>query len=524
MKLVPARRFLPLFCIAVACIAAHAATTVAVSPGYTNLGVNATLQYTATVTGLSNTTVKWEINGIVGGNSKVGTITQSGLYTAPATIPTVSVLVEAVAADNTIGCQYVNLEPAGPTITAVSPSPLLTGNPTLTVTGIGFQKGAVVSFNGGNMGTTYVNSTTLKTSVYDNTVGPATLQVSNPGSLWGPAFTVSFVNPQTISPTSASVKLGQTKQFTSSGATVWTTTAGSISSSGLYTAPPTMPASNSVTVTATGPGGSASATVTLAALQPQVISPTSATVTLGQTEQFTSIGATSWTTSAGSVSSTGLYTAPSIMPSSTTATVTAIGPGGSASAAVTLLPIPPQTIAPLTASLDLGATQQFTSAGATGWKATYGTVSTTGLYTAPATWPASGTDQVTASGPGGAASAAVTVINSVPTTISPTSASVNLGATQQFTTNTGATWSAAYGTVTSLRPLHRTCSHAGIRHRHCNRFRDRRHNERPITLAHPPRSSLGWQRRPNSAWCFLDNRQRKRLYCQSSVATLNGPP
>ncbi|MGD0629894.1 MAG: IPT/TIG domain-containing protein [Terracidiphilus sp.] len=449
MKRIAFNVFLPLLCIVSAAIVAHAATTVTVSPGYTNLGVDATLKYTATVKGLTDTTVKWEINGILGGNPKVGTITQAGLYKAPAAIPAVSILVEAIAADETIGCEYVNIEPAGPTITAVSPKPLLTGNPKLTLTGSGFQKGATVSFNGGNMGTTYVNATTLTTAIYVSSPGTGTLRVSNPGTLWGPAFTVTFVHPQSIAPDAATVKLGHTRQFTSAGATSWKATAGTISSSGLYTAPATMPASNSVKVTATGPGGSASAVVTLVALEPQVISPASASVTLGLTQLFTSSGATSWTATAGTVSSSGLYKAPATMPASSKVTVTATAPGGSASAVVTLLPVAPQTIAPITASLDLGAKLQFTSAGATSWSATYGTVTSSGLYGAPATWPASGTDKVTATGPGGSATALVTVIDSVQTTISPTSASLKLGATQQFTTNTGTTWSATFGAVSS---------------------------------------------------------------------------
>ena len=234
-------RFFLLLCLMLATVIAQAATTVTLSPGYTNLGVNAKLQYTATVTGLATTTVKWEINGIVGGNSTLGTISTTGLYTAPAAIPAASILVEAIATDNTLGEVYVNLEPAGPTITAVSPSPLLTGNPTLTLTGTGFKSGAAVSFNGNNMSTTYVNSTTLKIGVYQSSPGTGKVQVSNPGSLWGPVFTVTFVSPQAISPTSATVKLSQTKQFTSTGATSWTATAGTISSSGLYTAPATMP-------------------------------------------------------------------------------------------------------------------------------------------------------------------------------------------------------------------------------------------------------------------------------------------
>ena len=429
--------------------AARAATTVTVTPGYTNLGVNSTLQYTAVVKGLTTTTVKWEISGVLGGNATLGKITTAGLYTSPATIPAASILIEAIASDGTIGCQYVNLEPAGPVITAINPNPLVTGNPSLTITGTGFKPGAVINFNGGNIGATYVNATTLTTSVYDNAVGPATFQVTNVGTLWGPVFTVNFVNPQAISPTSASVKLGATQQFTSSGATGFTASAGTISSTGLYTAPTSMPSSTKVTVTATGPGGSASATVTLAALVPQKISPTTASVKIGQTQQFTSAGATSWTASAGTISSAGLYSAPSSMPASTAVTVTATGPGGSASAVVTLTPLAPQTISPVTATLDLGTTQQFTSAGATSWTATVGSVTSAGLYTAPATWTGTSAATVTAKGPGGSASAAVTIVNSTPTTISPTLASVPLGAKQQFTTTGGATWSALYGTVTN---------------------------------------------------------------------------
>jgi len=449
MKQVRLKGILPWLCMLLASVVAHAATVVTLSPGYTNLGVSATLQYSATVTGLATTTVTWEINGIVGGNSTLGTISTSGLYTAPSKIHTASILVEAAAADNTIGAVYVNLEPAGPAITAINPSPLVTGNPTLTISGTGFLKGAAVSVNGNNMTTTYVNATTLKTAVYQSTPGTGAVQVSNPGTLWGPVFTVTFVNPQTISPTSETVTLGQTYQFTSTGATSWTATAGTISASGLYTAPSIMPSSTAITVTATGPGGSASAKVTLKSATPQVILPESTSVTLGQTKQFTSMGATSFTATAGTITSSGFYTAPTTMPASNKVTITATGPNGSASAAVTLVAPPPQTIAPTTASLDLGSTQQFTSSGATSWTATSGTVSATGLYTAPSTLPASGTATVTATGPGGSASALVTLINSVPTTISPTSASLTLGTTQQFTSNTGTTWTATYGTVTS---------------------------------------------------------------------------
>src|SRR5262249_8441346 len=52
----------------------------------------------------------------------------------------------------------------------------------------------------------------------------------------------------------------------------WAATAGTISTSGLYTAPNAMPASSSVTVTATGPNGSAHAVVTLLPPTPAITS------------------------------------------------------------------------------------------------------------------------------------------------------------------------------------------------------------------------------------------------------------
>ena len=404
---------LPMLLAAIVPLAASAAApTIVISPGYTNLGVSQTLQYTATVTGLTNTAVTWEVSGVKGGNSTLGTISTKGLYKAPAKVPTVSTLVEALGSDGkTLGVVYVNIEPAGPAITSITPDPVPLGTFTVTIKGSGFQSGASVLFNGNQGGSTFVNSTTLTYNGWWGTAGGVTIQIQNPGTLAGAPFTLQFksTTPQTISPTSATVILGQTKQFSSSGATAWTATAGTISSTGLYTAPSKMPASTSVTVTATGPGGQASAAVTLQPLPPQTIAPTTVTLDLTAKQQFTSAGATQWTTSAGTVSSAGLYTAPSTVPASGTATVTATGPGGQATATVTIVNSLPTTISPLSASVVLGATQQFTSNGTT-WTATYGTVTSAGLYTAPANLPSTSTDTVTVQGPGGSASAMVALV------------------------------------------------------------------------------------------------------------------
>jgi len=70
-----------------------------------------------------------------------------------------------------MGVQYVNVEPAGPAITAINPNPIPTGSYTITLTGAGFKAGATVSSAGNNLPTTYVNATTLKTSGYQGRRG-----------------------------------------------------------------------------------------------------------------------------------------------------------------------------------------------------------------------------------------------------------------------------------------------------------------------------------------------------------------
>lgn len=74
------------------------------------------LQFTATVTGISNTTVLWYVNGQPGGNSIVGTISPQGLYTAPnlppvngsVTIVATSQQDPAVAAATIVHVSYAN--------------------------------------------------------------------------------------------------------------------------------------------------------------------------------------------------------------------------------------------------------------------------------------------------------------------------------------------------------------------------------------------------------------------------------
>ncbi len=150
------------------------------------------------------------------------------------------------------------------------------------------------------------------------------------------------------------------------------------------------------------------------AVAPQQISPKSIYVHLGQLQTFVSAGATKWTATEGSVSG-GKYTAPTVMPKSSTAIVTATGPGGLASATVTLVSGADQTITPATVKLNVGEKLQFVSAGATGWSAIFGTITSSGLYTAPTVWPEYATDTITVNGIHGSGRATVTI--NIPTPV-----------------------------------------------------------------------------------------------------------
>ena len=81
--------------------------TVTVSPSSAIVGTFGTTSFSATVQGSSNQAVTWEVNGIAGGNSTTGTISTSGVYQAPQSVPvnagtgdTTTVSVTAVAQAN----------------------------------------------------------------------------------------------------------------------------------------------------------------------------------------------------------------------------------------------------------------------------------------------------------------------------------------------------------------------------------------------------------------------------------------
>jgi YD repeat-containing protein len=57
--------------------------SLAVTPATATVWMNGTIQYQATEAGTPTTAVTWAVNGVTGGDASIGTISTSGLYTAP---------------------------------------------------------------------------------------------------------------------------------------------------------------------------------------------------------------------------------------------------------------------------------------------------------------------------------------------------------------------------------------------------------------------------------------------------------
>jgi len=139
----------------------------------------------------------------------------------------------------------------------------------LTIDGTGFVVGSVVSFDGAQLATTVVSSTRLTaagTAPAEKSSVP--VSVATPDGAVSTVF-VDVVAPQvvaiSISPTSATVRVQQNRQFTATiqGSTntsaIWkvngiiggNATVGTINQAGLYVAPSSVPSPSTVAVSST---------------------------------------------------------------------------------------------------------------------------------------------------------------------------------------------------------------------------------------------------------------------------------
>jgi hypothetical protein len=366
---------------------------VIISPTSSQLSVGQSQQFTASVSGTRYKSVTWFVNGVAGGNASIGTVTSAGLYTAPAVVPAEPVTVIAK-------CTYQPSAEASATVSISSSASLVSVSVTPTSTSL--QLGTVQQFSAtvsgtsnssvnwlvnGNLGGTSTVGTISAGGLYTapSTMPPTTVVVTAQSAAQPSASanaTIQLTVPPvsiSISPTSTSMQLGGTQQFsasvsgTSNTSVTWlvdgtaggSSAGGTISSSGFYTAPSSMPATP-ITVTAQSiaqPSASASASVQLSAPFVSVsVSPASASVIEGNTQQFSAqvsgtnntavnwfvLGISGGNSTVGTVTSSGLYTAPASIPSGQVVVTaqSAASPSSSANAAVTV-------IAPAAHSVDL---------------------------------------------------------------------------------------------------------------------------------------------------------------------------
>jgi len=92
-------------------------TSLAVAPTQAEVQVGLTRQFSAAESGTPTTNVRWAVNGVAGGDPSTGTISASGLFTAPAFIPVPATLtVSAIHQDDSAvtGSAQVTIIPAGP--------------------------------------------------------------------------------------------------------------------------------------------------------------------------------------------------------------------------------------------------------------------------------------------------------------------------------------------------------------------------------------------------------------------------
>lgn len=364
--------------------------SISVSPVSTTAQLGGSQQFTATVADTPNTAVTWQVNGVTAGNATSGTISATGLYAAPSAMPSSpTVTIAAVAEADTT-------KAANATVTLTAPA-------SIVVTAL-----------------------------------PASANVQ--AEIGTQSFTATLAND--------SQNRGVT--WSLSGAGCSGLTCGMLSNgtatSVTYAAPANAPSPSAVSLTATSvadPTKTGIAAITVTPAISVSVAPSSANVTVGKQQQFTATvsndaqnkgvtwqvsGVAGGNATYGTISSTGLYTAPTFVPSPALVAVDAISfsdPAKNATAAVTVAaaataPTVTLTASPTTITPGGNSTLTWSSTNATsctasgGWT---GTEATSGTFTVS---PASTTAYtLTCTGAGGSsspASATVTVsAASVPT-------------------------------------------------------------------------------------------------------------
>lgn len=181
---------------------------VSVSPNPANVRAGSSQQFTATVTGSSNSAVTWSVNNVAGGRFSNGTINSTGNYVAPASLPspnTITIQATSAADSSASGSSDVTLLNPTPILGAINPTSINVGALSIAVTGSNFLSNSQVLFAGVPLTTAYVSATQLTATGTASTIGIFAVSVSNPSP---GQSTSSSINLQVTSTTQASACSG----------------------------------------------------------------------------------------------------------------------------------------------------------------------------------------------------------------------------------------------------------------------------------------------------------------------------
>jgi len=257
---------------------------VSVSPSSVDIVAAQPQQFSATVLGFSSTTVTWSVDQISGGNSTVGTINPSGLYTSPGTPGSHTITATSNASNSVSGSAQaavftLSLSPSAPAITTSSDEQF-----TATTQGLlsPVLNWSVDQISGGNSTVGTITATGLYTA--PATVGDHTIAVTV-ASTAATASTSVAVFLLSISPTSATAAPSGTEQFSATvrgltnttltwsvdGVAGGNSTVGTVSASGRYTAPASLGQHTIAASPVAVPSASASATLTVINVSPGTV-------------------------------------------------------------------------------------------------------------------------------------------------------------------------------------------------------------------------------------------------------------
>jgi Big-like domain-containing protein len=436
--------------------------SVTVSPTTASVIAGQTQQFTATVSGASNTAVTWSVSGTGCSGTSCGTIDATGMYKAPDLIPattTVTVTATSVADATRAGtaaithqCVWVGISPSG-SVSLISAD---TKQFTATVTHAPTGKDAVAwSVTGGGTVdssgaysapakvTTDTAATLTATSTFDSTKSASvTIALKAPVVAVSPADVTLEAGGahQQFTATVANVPTGQTSvKWSLNGL-------GMLSLGGLYTTPDLVSDMATATIQAVptfddSKVGKATVTIHPVAL---VVSPKAASLYATETQQFTATvtnhvnKSVTWAVSGsacagaacGTVDANGLYSAPSSVASELTVSLVAASVADSSRADTATIMLKPiaVTVSPKAVNVQAGTTKQFSATvqGSSNANVTWsvsgsgcsgnscGTINSGGLYTAPTTIPVPPTVTITATSvadPARSDAVTVTVIN-----------------------------------------------------------------------------------------------------------------